>query len=285
MRIHWMGAALLAVALWAPMAVSAQTRKAALEKVESSMVLTGTISIDSAGDVTSMTLDHQEIVPESVLRLVNSSVPGWKFEPVLEDGRAVASTATMRLRVLARRHGEDQVILRLRHAHFDTPGDDGVGITGVKMTPPRYPDAAWKANGQGVVYLALKVGADGRVQEVGVEQVNLMTVGPEAHMRRLRDLFASAASRSAKDWTFAIAANETDLEHTVRVPVNFMLRDGPKDRSKPHWETYIPGPRIAIPWREAQEQPDSFSPDLAGGTKPYIAGHGVPRLLTPLGEG
>jgi hypothetical protein len=160
--------AVLLLACCGIVAASGNTR-AVRQQVEVSMMLTGTIEVDPAGHVAGHALDHADALPPGVVRLVAQSLPEWRFEPVIVDGQPRAARAPMRLRVVAR-HMEgdaDRYEISIRSAWFgsDAEPDPATQVTKVDMMPPYYPDGARKAGVAGTVYVLLKVGADGKVEE------------------------------------------------------------------------------------------------------------------------
>lgn len=235
--------------------------RAVRQQVEVSMMLTGTIEVDPAGQVAGHALDHADALPPGVVRLVAQSLPAWRFAPVIVDGQPRATRAPMRLRVVAR-HVEgdaDRYEISIRSAWFgsDAEPDPATQVTKLDMTPPYYPDGARKAGVAGTVYVLLKVGADGKVEEAAAEQTNLTVVGPENVMRHARRDLERSALAAARGWTFlppADAAEAAKGEWIVRVPVTFKhVHDG-EDRLPPapgQWESYVPGPRHRPSWLPA----------------------------------
>lgn len=285
-RIWW----LTFFALWACVGVALAAGKDEVRKqAESSMLVTGTVDIDDAGRVERYSLDKREALPPAVVALIDKHAPGWRFEPVVVGGKPVKARAKMSLRLVANRLGEDAYQVRIRSGVF---GDDGTAareerVASGRMRPPQYPPAAYRSGIQGTVYLVLRIGGDGKVEDAVAEQVNLTVVGTEEQMRRGRDLLAEAALKGARRWRFVRPADASIADETwsVRVPVSFVLSvsGDPTKVKYGQWESYIPGPRQAAPWlkdeMQASESPDTY---VAGGV--YPVGEGL-QLLTPLGEG
>lgn len=280
----------LAIALWAcAFSALAAGTDAVRKQVESSMLVTGTVDIDDEGRVERYSLDKREALPPAVVSLIDKHAPGWRFEPVVVGGKPVKARAKMSLRLVANRLAEDAYQVRIRSGVFgdDSTAARGEHVTADKMRPPEYPPAAYRSGIQGTVYLVLRIGRDGKVEDAVAEQVNLTVVGTEEQMRRGRELLGAAAMKSARRWRFTppIAGSEVDDEFwSLRVPVGFHL-SGKLDPEGVYgqWESYIPGPRQTVPWlkgeMKASESPDTY---VAGGV--YPIGEGL-RLLTPLGEG
>lgn len=279
--------ALLALPLLISAPVGAQSGawKGARAEVEASMLVTGHVDIDPQGRVSGHAVDDADALPPYVSDLVGRAVPAFLFEPVLEQGVPVPERAKMSLLVVATQTGDGGMSIRIRSAHF---GDDGLsadaaGVRSVAMPPPPYPPAVQVAGGKGTVYLAIKVGRDGGVEDVAAEQVNLTAIGNRRQMQTIRDGLSRSAVAAARTWRFAPPTEGEDAARdfwVVRVPVEYRLDDHESEYGQ--WSAYHPGPRVRPAW--AQPTPEEFSPDA------LIAGSVVPetsrfRLLTPLQGG
>jgi hypothetical protein len=258
--------------------------------IESSMLVTGWAMIATDGSVTALEVDEREKVPESVLRLVDTARSQWKFQPVLVDGVARKARARMSLRIVARKFDAERYELKLQGGYFGeeamTPEERlarGGTIMPVSMKPPFFPLSAAQVGARGTVYLVLKVGADGAVEEAFAEQVNLRIVGSEHEMNKLRSLFAKNAMTAAKAWRFRFPPGyQVAADEFVRVPVDYEFQ-GEAKPGYGQWNTYVPGPRHRLPW-EKGELDASQSPDALVAGVLYQAGRGM-RLLTPLHPG
>jgi TonB family protein len=251
------------------------------KQVESSMVVTGSIDIEADGSVGGYRIDRAEEIPGGVQDMIARFAPGWRFDPVLVDGRPVKARAQMNLRLVARKIDKDSYQVSLRSATFgqDAPGES---VGSLKLGPPRYPREAIRAGATGTVYLAVKVGRDGHVIDAVAEQVNLTFISSENAMTRWRGVFAKSALAAAKGWTFqppTAGDSAGDPWWVVRVPVTYSLERTTDSYGR--WQAYVPGPRQSLPWR---------GDALAGGNDAlpadgvFQAGREL-RLRTPLGEG
>lgn len=250
------------------------------KQIESSLLVKGTIDIKADGNVAGYTLEGSEALPSGIKSMVARVVPQWRFEPIELSQGAAKARATMSLRFVAKKLGDDNFTIAIRSAHFgnDHPGQSV--STKRRMSPPKYPEQAARAGVGGTVYTVLRVGRDGRVEDVIAQQVNLRFVADENAMQRWRDLLARTTLRVAKDWVFLppTKGDEVDAPYwSVRVPVDFIApgSERPKDHK---WHAYVPGPRAVIPWRndESETGADALA---AGGV--YML-NGGPRLLTSL---
>lgn len=247
MRILGWTAALLAclAAGWAMAAPSVRDR------VESSLLVKGDIYLAADGSVLSHALDHADKLPPGVVDMVARAVPHWRFEPVVLDEGHTRARARMSVRVVASRLDDDHFRVEFRNAHFGQARESGdsVKIDG-EMAPPLYPHLAAAAGVGGTVYLVLRIGPDGTVQDVATEQVNLRIVASEHALTRWRNLLGGAAMDRAKDWRFVVPTGGQqagESSRVVRVPVDFVMgRGGLPEEFE--WNTYVPGPRPLIPW-------------------------------------
>jgi hypothetical protein len=262
-------------------------RAAVLQQVENSMLVTGTLHIETDGRVSKVILDKPELLPAGVAKLVRESAAGWLFEPVLIDAAPRPVAAPMSVRVVARQRDAGDFEVGIRSASFDQYDEkDRSNLRKLEMAPPHYPEPLYRAGASGTVYLLLKVGRDGKVEDVVAEQVNLNFAEREAAMQRFRDMFARNAITAARRWTYEIPSEGDQVDRpywVLRVPVSYQLADG---RSLPDsygkWQRYVPGPRQLPSWRELEDAP-GFSPDAIG-EGVYLANRAnSPKLLSPLG--
>lgn len=274
---------LLGLLLAAPcLPVDAQKPSAIRDTLEARMLVTGSVDIEPDGSVGALALDDLEKIPDPVVDLVVRAAAHWRFEPILVDGAPAAARVAMNLKVMANKvpGTEDEFVLRLDSAYFGQ-ADREAGPTGVQMRPPEFPKDLYATGVSGVVYLVLKIGRDGTVEDAVVEQVNLKVVGYASDMERWRKTLSDSALRAARRWTFAGPSKGEDVDAPfwlVRVPVDYQLWNTPRPRAG-KWEAYIPGPRQAVAWlgeNESNTQPDVLA---AGGVYPVGQGR---RLVTAL---
>jgi len=285
----WSGLLLL---LLAASAFATGTGPGAVRKqAESSMLVTGKIDIEPDGAVSALAIDQEAELPTGVVAFVRNTAMQWKFEPALREGKAVPARTPMTLRIVAKRLQDDAYQVEIRHASFTTyDPSDRHAVTSLRLSPPPYPEAAYRAGVAGSVYLVLKVARDGTVADAAVEQVNLRVVASEGEMKKLRALLGNSALAAARKWTFRPPSEGKDVAApfwSVRVPVNFSLRGQPNEGmpdSYGHWISYIPGPRERAPWVTGDDAA-GFSPDTLPANGVYMVDNNGPRLLTPLQQG
>lgn len=252
--------------------------------VEATMVLTGSIQVDTQGRVTGYSIDKQEQVDPAALQVVGGVVPAWRFEPVLVNGTAVPATSKMTLRLVASQRADGGLEVRAESVSFSgEPKSPEEQILADKMAPPKYPVDAARSGIQGQVFLLLKVGRDGRVQDVAVERTNLWVVGRENQLPGFRRSLEQPALEAARKWTYKVpvagpGAHEDAFQ--VRVPVAYAL--GVREAEHyGRWRAYVPGPLNQVPWRDARF--DDRGIDAGIGGQVQLAGAGL-RLLSDLGQ-
>ena len=299
----WLLCAAFVLPAWLQVGIAKDTATA--PKVEASTLITGRVTIELDGTVSDWTVDQREKLSGAVTKVIDAAAPGWRFEPIIIEGKPVRGSARMSLLMVAERLDgieEERYRVSIRGGHFGRdavqrlaqvegqrpsrhePPDDQV--VAIRLRPPGYPGQALSIGVQGTVYLALRVGRSGRVEESMVEQVNLLAVASDRSMAYLRDLFAMSAIEAARRWTFRPPTRGESVDDdnwTVRVPVDYRL-GGQAAREYGHWEAYVPGPRNRIPWRVDSPEGADIRPDTLVAGQVYQIGTDL-RLLSPLEGG
>lgn len=282
MANRWLMALVLALfSLTAYAAGAGSVRK----QTEASMLVTGVIEVDVDGSVRKFQIDKPEKIPQGVVQFLNKHASQWNFEPVTVDGKPAVLRNKVSMLLVAKKREDGQYAVRMRAVSFD-PYEEAPGssISSKVMTPPQYPRIAAESNASGTVYLVLKIGRDGQVEDSFAEQVNLTFVASENQMAYWRNILAKSALSTAKTWTFnppSVGESAADPYWKVRVPVSFLLGQM-KEPEYGKWQVYIPGPRQTVLWA-GEDDPD-YSPEaLAGGSLQQVGKQGL-RLLTPLGQ-
>jgi hypothetical protein len=264
---------------------SAVTQEEARRQTEASMLLTGTIEIEADGSVRGYSIDREDKVPDYVRANIAQWVPTWRFKPVLVDDRAMPERAKMSLRMAAKPLGDGKFAIYIASAGFGgkSESEPTDSVTALEMKPPVFPQDVARMGGEGIVYILLKIGRQGTVEDVAVEQVNLTAYASNWKMQRIRLGLAEAAVKRAREWTFHTPSTGdlADEEFwSVRVPVDFSYA-GDKKVAYGEWNAYLPGPRTHAPWLDESESAGNDA--LASGELQTI-GTG-PRLLTALRGG
>jgi len=260
------------------------------ERVQASMLVTGSIVVAPNGTVSSYTIDHAEKLPPVVVGLIDKGTKDWIFAPVLIDGQPVAARANMSLRVVAKPDGKDEYAISLAGAQFGKDkndmyddGEPGQSITYDTHPSPHYPPSAVRAGVWGTVYMRLLINRQGRVEDAIAEQVNMGIVASDQELDKWRNVLAEASLRTAKGWTFHIptVGREATKDHwEARVPVNYSIQGRTPRESYGKWDPYVPGPEKAVPWQQKFEEPSGAADAIADGGL-YQIGSGL-HLTTPL---
>lgn len=254
------------------------------KRVQASMLLTGTIVVAPDGSVSSYAIDKPEKLPPMVTGLIAESIPRWKFEPTLLDGKPVAAKAKMSVRFVAKPVGDDKYSVGISGAEFgqNVPGES---ITYKDRVAPTYPHEAARSRVSGTVYLLLRVERQGQVQEAVAEQVNLVVVDNDEEMERWRKMLANSALAAARKWTFNLPTSGEHMNDeywVARVPVTYGLGRYDELRADDYgkWQPYVPGPRQPVPWIDEQRLLSGSADALPDeGLHPLVR-DGL-RLITP----
>jgi len=186
---------------------------------------TGELVVDAEGRVVSVKLDHKDLGAERMSGF-ERQIREWRFEPVIEDGKAVSARAGVHLDMRVRKTTrEAPELLTIRGVRFyELPAEEGASLSGaeaktdgVHLSLPNYPWAPMKIGVGGQVWLLVRVGADGGATETAIHasELRTITLTPRMQKNHMR-AFALAAQKAAKDWKLQGYENLI-----VMVPVKF----------------------------------------------------------------
>lgn len=227
------------------------------------MLVTGWIEVMPDGSVHTYSIDQSEKIPVAITDLIQKNVPKWQFK--LDDHDNVIRRARMNIRILAKRVDDQHDSIAISGASFGEADPHPTDHITYKNRPPlHYPRDAVDARIGGTVFLYVRIGRDGGVQNIAVEQVNLDAYGSEAQMRHYRKVFGENALNAIKSWTFnppTTGKHVMDPYWDGVIPVSFNINviGAPKTDTYGKWEAYIPGPRETIPWAKSSHL--ASSPD------------------------
>lgn len=292
--------ALALPALLSPSAHAGSKLAEARKSVEASMKLSGDIVVGSDGRVLEYKIDKAEKVDAPMIAFAGRQIHAWKFEPQQADGKPVQVKNKMYLSLRLKKLDDDNYELSFVGAYFRPWLDEDAEKTekldieaksrrdsGRRMDPPRYPMDMVRMGASGTAYLLVKVGAEGKVEDVVAEQVNLRFISQPKTMELARRKFADAAISAAKQWVL-VPPTEGESYHVVRVPVDYCLVGdagacGPGGYGK--WRAYVAGPVQVNPWSKEKDA-IGFSPDALPDTGVFPVGEkGGLKLVTPLQGG
>lgn len=219
-----------------------------------SMLVSGVVDINPDGSVRGYTVDHPEKIPSVVRDVIKQTVQGWRFQ-VDVSGKVIAR-AKMSLRIVAKPVGSEKFSIGVEGTEFaDDSAAAGEELTERTMPSPEYPQRAIKEGTAATVYLLVRVGRDGKVLNVGAEQVNFTLDCPLEKRARMEDEFVHATLLAAQHWTFNVPTKGPSASSPywfVRVPVSFTLHHWDRSPAVAQgygaWEPYLPGPRRLLLW-------------------------------------
>lgn len=234
----------------------------------------GELTIGPQGEVVDVTLKDADWMGDPVVEGYRQKLRGWRFEPIIEDGRAVQARGEMRLTLVAVRDDEKKTAhFAIRHVHFPDPEAKAQPIERAKFRAPMYPgDAARNGVGAQVILVA-RVDAAGTPTEIAVEQLHLTGPQPGSHAKRIASQFARASTAAAKHWTL----NGVEPGSLVHLPIKYT----PPAFSPPRggWERIYPVSMEVPDWVEQARQAEQRVLALAEDGSPSTSRL---QLLTPL---
>ena len=258
----------------------------ARKQAESTMLVTGKIVIGTDGSVESHELDTTAQLTPALSGFIGKSLARWHFEPVKVDGNVVRARVPMSLRLVAKQSGvtEGSYDISIVNTYFGSgktfAATDMVRVG--RMSKPQYPQSVASIGGQGIVYLLVQIGRDGKVMNVDADRVNLRVVGTASQMMWMRKELADVSIRAVRRWTFIppTTGEEAGKDSWLGyLPMDFSFK-GSKGVQPGEWDTYIPGPRNTnMPWAREQLKVVS-NPDALPGGGFYPLQEGA-KLLTP----
>lgn len=273
---------ILALALaGAPWGVPAQSEAEVRTQAQASMLVTGSLDVEPDGAVSAVELDRKDALPPYVIDTVDRTVRAWLFEPEIRNGAAIPFRVRISVRVVAVPRGGGDFEISVSSASLIEQIPKTHTMTSERLRPPPYPTEALYRDASAVVYVLLKVGADGRVADSAVEQVNLRGAADGKTMAMLRKTFSESVLRASRRWTFQPPSEGPHVAKpfwTVRVPVSFFMHGTPDMNQYGQWTAYVPGPLQQAPWLEGVA---ADANDALGDGEVQLVDAG-PRLRTPL---
>lgn len=261
---------LLATLLLASAPLAARVPEAQLAQVVNSLSVVGTIEVDPQGRVAGYTIKDADAYDQAVRELLDRNIPRWTFKPVLVDGIARQARFDMYLRLQAKPLDDKRFEVTIASAAFGSKEASAphTQIASVDRVAPTYPSTENFLGVGGTVITVLKIGRDGKVKDVIVEQTNLKAVGRDNAMKQWRKDLERVSVAAAERWTFEPPTVGAEAERpywTARVPFSFIPYGASSDAKPGQWERYVPGPKKAIAWARGDEQGDGYADALPSG--------------------
>ena len=227
---------------------------AAAEKAPTlEMFADGEVQIAVDGHVSDYRLTST-MAPE-IATLIDKTVRGWTFEPIVVDGAPVIAKTAMHLDLKAEPSGEkDQYRLRIANVRF------GDMRRGFKARPPHYPMEAVRVRLGAKVLVAIRVDESGNVVDAQAYQTSLdAKAGSENEAERWRKMFEAASIVAARGWHYDVpeSINGKPVGSTAIVPVDFFVSDVGTHPAPGTWRAYVPGPIHDVPWMASQKVADN----------------------------
>lgn len=249
--------------------VAAAAAQSVRKSAEASMLVTGSVEVNPDGTLHGYTLDQPEKLPPVVVNVIADGITHWAFK--LSGPTKDVVKTSMSIRIVAKPVGDGNFRVVLAGASFGQGQASDETVSYKTRPAPTYPRIAINGRVTGTVYLLVRVGRDGTVEDVIAEQVNLEQYATSVEMDKFRKALADASINAARRWTYNLptkGASKNDPYWVVRTPVNFFLQGSgaPVVRhGYGNWDAYIPGPRQTAPWISnalASQSPDTV-PDGA----------------------
>ncbi|HKE48679.1 MAG TPA: energy transducer TonB [Rhodanobacteraceae bacterium] len=223
----------------------------------------GDIQIGPDGHVTDYQLKSQ--LSPAVAQLVDRTVRGWHFKPILVDGKPVNAKTAMSIRLHGAPKSGDSYLLTISSVDFGT-------LTRSKLVPPKYPTDAARVGLGARVVLYLLIDADGKVVQAIPGQTSLdLRARSEHEAETWRERFEKVSVEAALQWQYDpsefVDGKAAKARYAI-APIEFSI--APSERHgtpKSEWKTYLPGPVHPAPWDKAHPDgpPEQRFADLANG--------------------
>lgn len=217
-----------------------------------SMQLDGDIRIAPDGSVKDY--KPRATLAAPIATLIEKSVLGWHFDPVVVDGVPVTASTSVHLSLSAEPIANSgDFKLRIVTVTFGEPSRLG------KMTPPKYPEDAAHAHLEARVTLFLQLDEAGKVVKAEPYQTSLgARARTEGEAEGWRKRFERASIAAAMKWQYNLSekVNGKPIGTSVLVPIEYsMSRSGGRER----WKAFIPGPVHAGLWAGQLVKPSDSS--------------------------
>jgi TonB family protein len=224
---------------------------------------------------------------------VRAIAEGFRFEPVLVDGKPVIARTRMRMHLVAEPVGDGDLQLKVEHVGFPegegeaSPVADRFARGIAKRTPIKYPEEALYMGLSGRVMVAFRFGPDGKVLEAIPRESALYGVkGREASLAKALAIFERAAVQAVRRWTIDVQVPDGAVPRpedlTASINIEYLIERHPQPR-----------PGLWLHESRSRERPLPWLDPMLAGNLPDMADvdDGIHfgaaparfRLLTPIG--
>ena len=259
-----------------------------------SMLLKGTIDIAPDGRVERYSLEKSKDLTAVAAELLGKQISLWRFEPIEIDGKPAEAHTKMAIRVVASPSSDGNYALVIQGVNFSGGKKSAAEKLSIKTRTGIGPlmRVMMSTGAKGDVYLALKIGPDGKVMDAVVEQVNLTVQGTDEQMTNARTELGEASLAVIREWTFNVPTQGKFAGRSYWsgvMPVAFLGMDSsgpPKEYGR--WKAYFPGPCAAVPWRDSDDGGSNVDHRCKVDALPegeFTLDNAGPKLLTPLMQG
>jgi hypothetical protein len=212
-----------------------------------------TLEMDADGEVQIAPDGHvsdyrlQSKLGPTLSALVDGDVRGWRFDPILIDGKPVVAKTAMHIRLKAQPRGEpDDYAVQILSVSFGGPQRSS------GMRPPKYPEAAVRVGIGAKVLLSLRLDETGKVIEIQPYQTSLnRRAASEAEAEHWRREFEKVSVAAARTWHYDLSetVNGKPIGTSAMAPIVFSLNGiGMHAPTPGEWTAYLPGPVHPAPW-------------------------------------
>ena len=223
--------------------------------VEGFMELSGRLVVEADGRVSAYAIDHADAVPGDVRAFLGRRVMAWRV--ALDAGVVVPEEPVgFHVRVRASPAGDGLYRLWLDGVRLDEVLPAAQRLQSIHRRRPEYPRAMASVGASGIVYMQVLVGADGRVEDVFAEQVDLtaMPADPADFAQYQLEFMASAAT-AARQWRFKVPSEGPyagTQRQVVRIPLVYFMHDRPM-AAYGQWEYLVRGVHKHPPWQSGAD--------------------------------
>ena len=258
------------------------------------MLLKGTVDIAPDGRVVRYSLEKSKDLTAAAAELLGKQISLWQFEPIKIDGRPAEARTKMVIRVVASPASDGNYALAIQGVNFSGSKESAAAKLSIKTRTGIGPlmMVMMSTGAKGDVYLALKIGPDGKVMDAIVEQVNLTVQGTDEEMANARTKLGEASLAVIREWTFNVPTQGKFAGRPYWsgvMPVAFLGMDssGPPNEHG-RWKAYFPGPCAVVPWRDSDDGGSNVDHRCKIDSSPegvFTLDDSGPKLLTPLTQG